>query len=397
MTPNAILVRYAEVFLKGGRRPWFIARLKESLERQVRRAGPYRVREMHSGLLVVHERAFRDTLPDIAVDAALEAAMDRAFGVAAWAPCRVVPRELSRIEEAVATLADEDVKGAATFRIQASRSDKEFPLDSMELNRRLGGVVIDRTGCKVKLKDPEVTVFCQILPKAAALSLDPRKGPGGLPVGSGGRATLLLSGGIDSPVAGWLAMRRGCELDAVHFEAAPYTSPEARGKVESLARMLAAYQAGLRLHVVPFGAVQADLRDGAPGRLLVVLYRRMMMRIACRLAARSGALALVTGENLGQVASQTLENLAVIDAAATMPVLRPLVTYDKIETIALARRIGTFATSILPYEDCCALFVPPHPETAARLAAVEEAEARFDTTALADAAAAGAETLELTC
>ena len=392
MKPNAVLIRYAEVFLKGGRRQWFTAKLKEALERQVRGVGPFRVREFHTLLMVVADGASGPQLPDLEWGDDLRAAVERTFGVVGYAPCRVVPRELSRLEAEVAAIADEHVAGRATFKIEASRQDKEFPLDSVELNRRLGGVVLDRVpSVKVRLKGPEVTIFCQIMPKFAALFLDPAKGPGGLPVGSGGRVMLLLSGGIDSPVAGWLAMRRGCDLDAVHFDAAPYTSPEARGKVEALARHLAAYEAALTLHVVPFGAVQADLRDAAPGRLLVVLYRRMMMRIACRLAAQAGALALVTGENLGQVASQTLPNLAVIDGAAALPVLRPLVTYDKMETVALARRIGTYETSILPYDDCCSLFVPDHPETAATAERVETVEAHFDIEAMVAGAVAATE------
>ncbi|MBM4396372.1 MAG: tRNA 4-thiouridine(8) synthase ThiI [Deltaproteobacteria bacterium] len=395
MKPNAVLVRYAEVFLKGGRRPWFEARLREAIDRQVSAAGPFRVREMHACMAVAHRDSKGWDLPDIEVGDALNAAIGRCFGVVSWSPARIVAREISRIEAEVAAIADEDVAGAETFKVESSRSDKDFPLDSMELNRRLGGVVWERTRVKVRMKDPTVTVSCQILPKVAALFVETRPGPGGLPVGSSGRVLLLLSGGIDSPAAGWLAMRRGCEIDAVHFDAAPYTGPESRAKVEDLARLLAAHERSMRLHVVPFGALQADLRDGAPGRLLVLLYRRMMVRIASAIAAERGALALVTGENLGQVASQTLENLAVIEDATAMPILRPLVTYDKMETVALARRIGTYETSIRPGEDCCSLFVPDHPETAGRVARLREVESRFDVEAMVAAALKGVEALDL--
>lgn len=393
MTPNAVLIRYAEVFLKGGRRGFFIRRLKEGLALQVSRAGPYKVREVHGFLIVVGEGSRGDEFPDLGSRGGLFEAVERTFGVVGYAPCRLVPREVSVLEREVARIADEDVAGAASFKVESSRSDKEFPLDSMELNRRLGAVIAGRSGVPVRLREPAVTVYCHILARHAVLSLENRKGPGGLPVGSSGRVLLLLSGGIDSPVAGWLAMRRGCEVDAVHFEAVPYTTPEARRKAEDLARILARHERSLRLHVVPFGAIQATLRDAAPGALLVVLYRRMMLRIATRIAQMGEARALVTGDNLGQVASQTLENLGVIEAAAGLPVLRPLLTYDKMETVALARRIGTYEVSIRPHDDCCSLFVPAHPETAADLARVEAVEARLDVEAMVARAVAATEWL----
>lgn len=397
MKANAILIRYAEVFLKGGRKPYFLARMKESIERQVRKAGPFRVRELYGFFIVYREGSPKgEPLPDLGEEAALAVAMDHVFGVANWAPCRLVTRTYEAIAEEVGRIADEDMRGTASFRIEAQRTVKDFPINSMELNRRLGGVVLERIGpVPVKMKDPATTLFCRILPKEAALFTEDRKGPGGLPVGGSGHLMLLLSGGIDSPVAGWMAMRRGCTLDAVHYDAAPYTTPQARKKVEDLAGMLAAYEASLRLHVVPFGAVQADLRDAAPGRLLVVLYRRMMVRIACRLAAAAGAQALVTGENLAQVASQTLENLAVIEAVTDRPILRPLVCFDKEETVRIARRIGTYETSIRPYEDCCSLFVPDHPETAARKAYVEEIEKKIDVDGMVASAVAATEVVEI--
>ena len=395
MVTNAVVVRFAEVFLKGGRKAWFTARLKESLERNLRRAGPYRVREEHDHLQVIHKDGSGANLPDFEVTPELEAALARTFGVQNWTPCRMVPREIGVIEAEVMRIADEHVAGAPSFRIEASRADKEFPLCSMDLARRLGALVWVKHQVPGKMKDPAVAIGVHILPRAAMLSVRTAKGPGGLPVGTAGRVLLLLSGGIDSPVAGWQMMRRGCDLDAVHFDAAPYTKAAARAKVETLAGMLADYQASMRLWVVPFAAVQAELRDRAPGRMLVVLYRRMMMRIATRLAQQAGALALVTGENLGQVASQTLDNLSVIEDAAGLPVLRPLLAYDKLETITLARQIGTYKTSILPYEDCCSLFVPPHPETAARLEPTLAIEQRFDVQALVDAAVAATEEIVL--
>lgn len=394
MTTNAIIARYAEVFLKRGRRGYFVRRLKESLKRQVSGAGPFKVQDHHGFLLVVHQEAKGGTFPEFELDDDLREALKRTFGIVSFSPCLMVPREISGIEKAIQRIAVEDVKGAATFKVDSSRSDKEFPLNSMDLNRRLGAIVADTSGVGVRLKDPEVTVSCRIMTRFAALYVEVIRGHGGLPVGSAGKVALLLSGGIDSPVAGFLAMRRGCIVDAIHFEAAPYTTPQAREKVETLARHLAAYEAELRLKVVPFGAIQADLRDKAPAKLLVLLYRRFMVRIATRLATELGCLALVTGENLGQVASQTLENMAAIETVTTLPVLRPLITYDKMETVALARSIGTYETSILPYDDCCSLFVPRHPETAAQVDVLEKVETGFDVERMVTEAVAATETLE---
>ena len=395
MTTNAIIVRYAEVFLKGGRRAFFVVRMKEQLERQVRCVGPFKVSQRHGFLLVVHRDAHGEDFPDFEPGEELRQAVGRVFGAVSFSPCRLVAREITKIEDAITRIAREDVEGAESFKVDSARSDKEFPLNSIELNQRLGAIVATLSGVPVRLKGPAVTVHCRILPRMAALYLEVNQGPGGLPVGTSGRVSLLLSGGIDSPVAGYLAMRRGCELDAIHFESAPYTTPQARKKVEDLARMLATYENRLQLCVVPFGSIQADLRDNTPPKLLVVLYRRFMMRIAARLASNLGSLALVTGENLGQVASQTLENLAVIEAVSPLPILRPLLTWDKVETIALARRIDTFKTSILPHDDCCSLFVPKHPETAARADQVEQAEAVLDMDRMVSQAVAATEILDI--
>jgi tRNA uracil 4-sulfurtransferase len=396
MKTNAVAVRFAEVFLKGGRRNWFAGRLRESLDRQVKRAGPWRVREAHDQFLVVHREAAGEGLPGFRVTPALTEALQRTFGVVLWVPCRIVAREIGVIESEVMAIADEHVPGKASFKIEARRADKEFPLNSVELNRRLGALVFLKHRVPGKMKDPAVAIQVHVTAKSVLLSVEAFRGPGGLPVGTGGRVLLLLSGGIDSPVAGWQLMRRGCDVDAVHFDAAPWTKPEARKKALDLATHLAGYQSRLRLWVVPFGAVQTALRDKAPGRMLVVLYRRMMMRIATRLATAAGAQALVTGENLGQVASQTLENLTVIEDAAGLPILRPLLAFEKQETVDLARRIGTYETSILPFDDCCSLFVPPHPETAARLEKTLEIEAGFDVESLVEQAVTATEELVIT-
>jgi thiamine biosynthesis protein ThiI len=253
----------------------------------------------------------------------------------------------------------------------------------------VGARVAAETGLAVDVHRPDLRVGIEVGTERAFVYAGSRPAPGGLPVGSSGRALLLLSGGIDSPVAGWLAAKRGLAVDAVYFHSPPYVGEKSRDKVLSLGRVLARWQACRSVTVVPFTETQRRLRDGGPAELAVVLYRRMMMRIADAVADRIGAQALVTGENLGQVASQTVQNLAVIEEAARHVVLRPLVTNDKTETIALARRIGTYDISILPYEDCCSLFVPRHPATAARADDAVRVEARLDLAgALAEALAA---------
>jgi len=290
------------------------------------------------------------------------------------------------MEQVMNEIADQDMAGVQSFKVDTVRTVKDFPLDSMELNRRLGGVIFEKTRTPVRMKNPDMHINVRVLANSVAISMETIRGPGGLPTGSSGKTMLMLSGGIDSPVAGYQVMRRGCDMDAVHFDASPYTPPESREKVEKLAGMLAKYERGMKLFVVPFGSVQAELRDHAPGRMLVVLYRRMMLRCAAELAKRVGALAIVTGDNIGQVASQTLENMTVIGQATDMTVLRPLLTYDKMDVVDLAKKIGTYDTSILPFEDCCSLFVPPHPETAAELEYVLNIEKDVDIAGLVERA-----------
>ncbi|HNZ03200.1 MAG TPA: tRNA uracil 4-sulfurtransferase ThiI [Myxococcota bacterium] len=395
MTVNAVLVTFSEVFLKRGKRPWFLSKLKEGLERQLAGAGRFRVRELYSMLMIVHADSKGWDLVDFVVDDGLITAFGRSFGIVSFMPSKIVPREISIMEKEMEEIADSMMQGVSSFKVETVRSVKDFPLNSMELSKRLGGVIWEKTKTPVKMKDPELTINVRILPAAAAISVRSIRGPGGLPTGSSGKTLLMLSGGIDSPVAGYQVMRRGCSMDAVHFDASPYTTPEAREKVEKLAQMLAAYQPGMNLYVVPFGSVQAHLRDSAPGRMLVVLYRRMMLRCASKIAERANALAIVTGDNIGQVASQTLENMTVIGQATGMTVLRPLLTYDKMDVVDVARRIGTFDTSILPFDDCCSLFVPPHPETAADLERVLAIESEIDINALVDMAVSESECLRI--
>ncbi|MGH7931650.1 MAG: tRNA uracil 4-sulfurtransferase ThiI, partial [Candidatus Binataceae bacterium] len=299
------------------------------------------------------------------------------FGLQNFSISRPVVLDIEALKrEAVAAARDHN--GAQSFRIEARRADKRFALNSMEIDRIVGAEVHEATGLKVNLSRPELTISIEILPDAAYLSAGKRAGAGGLPVGVTGRAMVLLSGGIDSPVAAYRMMRRGLRVDFVHFHSHPLVSAASREKACDLATHLTRYQAQSTLMLVPFADAQREIVARTLRPLRVVLYRRLMLRIAAALAARTSATALVTGESLGQVASQTLENMTVIEQAAGMPLLRPLVGMDKNEIIEQARRLGTFETSILPDQDCCSLFVPAHPETRARLRQVLEAESRFD-------------------
>jgi tRNA uracil 4-sulfurtransferase len=300
-----------------------------------------------------------------------------------------VPREIEALRRA-AVAASRGTR-AKTFRIRTRRADKRFALNSMEVDRVIGAEVGGAHGLKVDLDDPELTITIEILPDIAFMAVGKYAGAGGLPVGVSGRATVLLSGGIDSPVAAYRMMRRGLHVDFVHFHSHPLVSAASREKALELATQLTRYEARSMLALVPFADVQREIVARTLRPLRVVLYRRFMLRIASAIAQRGGSTALITGESLGQVASQTLENMTVIEQAAELPMLRPLVGMDKNEIVVEARRLGTFETSILQDQDCCSLFVPAHPETAARLDAVEAAEARFDIEAMIAAAIAKTE------
>lgn len=370
---DVVVLRYGELFLKGGNRAFFESRLMDSVKRVLAGVPGTKIYRLHARVLVetpADERA-----------RVLER-VRRVFGIASLSPARVVPQDLAAIGDEAVRAASEAVArlggGKPRFKVETNRPDKTFPLPSPEVSRLVGARVYTELGLPVDVHTPELTIGVEIGRERSFVFAGTEPGPGGLPVGVTGKVDLLLSGGIDSPVAGWLAMKRGCTLSATYFHSFPYTGDRTREKVLDLARLLAPWQGKLPVHVVAFTEPQKRLRDAGPAELAVVLYRRAMLRTAARLARKEGATALVTGENLGQVASQTLENLTVIEEASPLPVLRPLLTYDKVETMALARRLGTYETSILPYEDCCSLFVPRHPATRARLDTVLAIEAKLD-------------------
>lgn len=372
MLRRVILVRYGEIGLKGLNRPEFERALVRQLERAARAVDPgARVWRAH-GRVYVEGGPLED----------LVERLRRVFGVVSLSPAFAVPAELDAVRAAVLAAFDEATAAAGPqprFRISARRADKRFPLTSLELNRELGAhVLVQRPGSRVDLHRPDVDVEVEVRPEGAFVSARTVPGPGGLPVGVSGRALLLLSGGIDSPVAGWMMLKRGVALEAVHFHTPPHTSERSKEKVVQLCRILAGWGEPVPLHVVHFTEVQREIYQRCPPELGVTLMRRFMLRVAERLAATRGALALVTGESVGQVASQTLESMRTIEAVCRLPVLRPLVGMDKAEIVARARAIGTYETSILPYEDCCSLFIPRHPATRPQPEEAEAAERALD-------------------
>lgn len=364
---NAIIGRYAEIFLKRSRRAYFLNALRRNIRVALGRTPEVRITTPYGRLMVTLAPLPDGTLPPLGPEAArIEDTLSRMFGLVSFSRAIVTPNDLETLKQVAIDMFRQSVERRgipSTFRVRTTRADKSYPIRSDALNRLVAGALfLQWPDLKVSLNDAALEVGIEIRPEMTFVHVESTPGPGGLPVGSNGRAILLLSGGIDSPVAGWCTMKRGVTIDAVYFHSFPYTSDQAREKVVELARSIATWQGDLRLTVVPFAKFQEACRDNAPAPSLVLLYRRQMVRIAEMIARERGASALVTGESIGQVASQTLPNIACIDAVATMPIIRPLITNDKNETIALARRLGTYDISVQPFDDCCSLFVARHPE-----------------------------------
>ena len=391
---HTVVLRYHEIALKGRNRPFFVRRLVANVEGALAGLPIGRARRASARVLV--------PLADDAAWPTIRARLTRVFGVANFALAHELaiatragdPQSaIERLGHAI--LARMRGLPVESFRVQTKRSDKQFGLTSPEVNRRLGATVKEAIGARVDLEHAEVTVAVDILPGRAFFSVEKVPGAGGLPVGTSGRVLGLLSGGIDSPVAAWRMMRRGCRVDFVHFHSMPFLDRTSQEKARELARRLVAWELEADLYLVPFAEVQRQIVTAVGRPLRVVLYRRMMLRIAEAIARRAGAEALVTGESLGQVASQTLGNLAVIEAASGLPVLRPLIGTDKSEIVAEAMRIDTFETSVLPDQDCCSLFVPRHPATRAHPEEVVALESRLDVPALVAQAVAATERVRL--
>ncbi len=376
-----ILLKLGEIALKGLNRASFENRLMGNLRRRISPFGKFEIRSAQSTLYVRKLAG-----PDDAVDRAFEAAGD-IFGVVARSMAAECEKNYGAIRETALSFLAERFTEAATFKVDARRSDKRFPMTTPEIMETLGGDILEKyPHLRVDVHHPELTCMVEVRDHAAYVHGDQLPGAGGMPVGSAGEALLLLSGGIDSPVAAYMMAKRGLALTAVHFESPPYTSERAREKVLALAKRLERFTGRLPVWVVPFTEAQLAIRDVCPEEYFTVVMRRLMMRVASLLAEREGLGALITGESLGQVASQTLHAIAVTDKSADRPVFRPLIGMDKEEIVHLSRRIDTYDLSILPYEDCCTVFTPRHPRLKPRLSEVLEWEEKLGAEALAEAA-----------
>lgn len=373
-----LLVRYGEIFLKGLNRPYFLRELVKRVRHAVKDVG---------GSVWLHDsRIFVSDFTD------LEACIRRVtkvFGVHSVCPAVEMPKEDF---DAICTQAVSMMQGlCGTFKVSARRSDKRYPMNSPEINEEMGGRILDACpGLRVDVKHPEHVLNVEIRDQCY-LYVRVVMAAGGMPVGTNGRATLLLSGGIDSPVAGWMIAKRGVQISAVHFHSYPYTSDRAKEKVLTLARILSESCCGIRVHIVPFTKIQMEIHEKCPEEYTTLIMRRFMMRIAERVAQLEHAEALITGESIGQVASQTMQALGTTDAVVDMPVFRPLIGFDKSEIIEIARKIDTYETSSLPYEDCCTVFTPRHPATHPKMDKILLGEGRLDVEGLIQEAVDGIE------
>jgi thiamine biosynthesis protein ThiI len=377
---NSIVVHYNELALKGRNRPWFVHLLARNLRHALRGIDIIAIRSLMGRIEI--------ELGPRASWAEVRARVARVFGVANFSYAGRAQREFQAL--AAAILTDLGNRQTESFRVSVRRSDKSFPYTSPQVEREVGGLIKEATGWHVNLDNPALTIHIELLPDQAFYFFGKEAGSGGLPTGTGGRVACLLSGGIDSPVAAYRLMRRGCSVLLIHFHSYPILSRASQEKVREIAGVLTRHQLRLRLLLVPFGELQQQILLAVPPELRVVTYRRMMFRIAERLARRWHARALVTGEVIGQVASQTLDNLVAIAEATTMEVLRPLVGMDKDEIVAEARRIGTLEISNIPDQDCCQLFTPRHPATAVRRDEAARVEQGLPVAEMIDAASSAA-------
>ena len=386
---DIILLKLGEIVLKGLNRRSFEQKLMANVRRRLSHIGKFRVYCLQSTVYVEPESENED------MDAAFEA-LKKVFGIINLTRAAGCEKDKDAIVRLAVEYLREDMLNAKSFKVESKRSDKSFPMTSIQLSQYVGGELAEAyPDTEVDVHNPELTVHIEVRDLAAYVHASPVPGAGGMPVGSNGIAVTLLSGGIDSPVSSYMIAKRGVRLVPVHFFSFPYTSEQAKDKVIELGRQLTEYCGRMTLDVVPFTHIQEEIRDKCPEEYFPLIVRRFMMRIAGRIAYNAGAKAIVTGENLGQVASQTMEAMASTQAVIDMPVLQPLIGMDKEEIITLSRKIGTFETSILPYEDCCTVFTPRHPKTHPKLSEVEAAESVLDIDALVDEAFKGIERIEL--
>lgn len=384
-----ILVKYGEIILKGGNRPVFERMLIKNIKNALEGFSNVRISIMQATVYIETENSD--------IDAVIER-LSKVFGIVAVTRAAVCEKDMDDIKEKAVLYLKDKMRKGMSFKVEAKRADKRFPLNSLEIAREVGGEMHDKIdGLLVDVHNPDVLVRVEIRDHNAYVysTLDKIKGRGGMPIGTGGRASLLLSGGIDSPVAGYMIAKRGVTIDCINFFSYPYTSDRAKEKVIELARILSEYTGKINLYIVPFTEIQLAIRDNCPEEHLTLIMRRFMMKISEIVAKKNKSSALITGESVGQVASQTLEALMVTNDVCSIPVLRPLVGMDKEEIVERSRDIGAFKTSILPYEDCCTVFTPKHPETHPKLSNVIKSEESLDVESLINKAVDGVELIEV--
>ena len=366
------LLKLGEIVLKGANKRQFEARLRQNVRRRMKTYGNFDVYLMQSTIYV-------EPMDDECdIDGAWEACRS-IFGVVSLCRCRPCEKNLDAIFSAIEEYLGDDLDCAKSFKVESKRSDKSFPLGSIQISQEIGGRLAEaHPTVAVDVRHPDYTVFVEVRDLAAYVHGPAEPGAGGLPTGVGGRAMCLLSGGIDSPVAAFMIGKRGVEIEAVHFFSYPYTSQLAKDKVVELARLVTRYTGKMTLNVVGFTEIQEAIRDNCPEEYFTLIMRRFMMEISQRIAKHDGCGALITGENLGQVASQTMEAMTVTGAVVDIPIFMPLIGFDKEEIVTIARKIGTFETSVLPYEDCCTVFTPKHPKTKPTIAQLIDAERKLN-------------------
>lgn len=382
-----VLVRYGEIILKGMNRPVFESLLVKNIKKALKDECPLNIHWAQATIYIEPE-------DDSCVESIVEK-LKRVFGIVSIVVAYPAAKDIDKLEQTLADNFSAELSSASTFKVIAKRSDKTFHMTSPQICEEIGGRLLERfPNLSVDVHSPEVNVYVEIR-ETGYVHLDRISGAGGMPSGSNGKAMLLLSGGIDSPVAGYMIGKRGVQLEAIHFFSYPYTSDRAKDKVLKLGKIIAGYTGSLKVHIVPFTDIQLQIRDKCPEEHLTLVMRRFMMQISQRIAEKRGCAALITGESIGQVASQTMGALAVTDDAVTMPVFRPLIGMDKEEIVEISRKIDTYETSILPYEDCCTVFTPRHPSTKPKLAKVLLSQNQLDIERLIDEAVEGTEIVEV--
>lgn len=380
---EVLLLKNGEIALKGLNRPTFESILVKTIKHRLADLGSATITRAQSAMFIEPED------DDFDIDEAVSR-LEKVFGFAYITRAAVVEKDIETIKEAAASYLKEELENASSFKVNAKRADKKFPLTSPQICDEVGGYLLEKFGnLHVDVHNPEITVTVEIRDFGAYIHGPAIPGAGGLPVGSSGRAAILMSGGIDSPVAAYMMAKRGVALNAIHFESPPYTSERARLKVLELVKIVSQYSGHITCHIVPFTRIQEEIRKNCPEEYFTIIMRRLMMKIASRIAEDNGCQALITGESVGQVASQTIEAMTCTEEASKLPIFRPLIGMDKEEIVRIARKIGTFDTSIQPYEDCCTVFTPRHPRTKPRLDYVLEAESKFDFAPLVEEAIAG--------